>query len=76
MNEITGRQAQILIHIENYIQENGYSPTIRAIAGHCKMSPKGAHNHVIALVNKGCLICQTGRARTIRIKAKKQGANP
>jgi repressor LexA len=76
MRQITERQAQILIFIENFIQENDYSPTIREIAEHFKMSDKGAYDHVIALIKKGCITCQAGKSRTIRIKAKKQGVDP
>jgi repressor LexA len=75
MRQITKRQAQILIFIENFIQENGYSPSVRDIAGHFKISPRGAHDHVLTLVKKDCITCNAGKSRTIRLKEKKQGAN-
>jgi len=73
MRQITERQAQIIIFIENFIQENGYSPSIRDIADHFKMSTKGAHDHVMALVKKDCIRCQVGKPRTIRIVPKMYG---
>ena len=76
MGQITERQAQVLIFIENYIQENDYSPSARDIADHFRMTAKGAHDHVMALLKKGCIRRQAGKPRTIRIGAKKQGANP
>ena len=72
MRQITDRQAQILIFIENFIQENDYSPTLREIAEHFNMSTKGAFDHITALIKKGCIICQAGKSRTIRLKAEKQ----
>jgi len=73
MRQITERQAQILIFIENFIERNSYSPTVREIADHFKMSPKGAHDHILALIKKGCITSNANKSRTIRIKAKKQG---
>jgi repressor LexA len=76
MRGITARQAQILIFIENFIQQNDYSPSIKEIAEHFNISVKGADDHIFALENKGAIEVTRGKARTIRIKAKKQGANP
>ena len=72
MRHITERQAQVLIFIENFIQENNYSPTIREIAKHFNMSAKGAFDHIFALQKKGAIHCVYGKARTITL-AKKQG---
>jgi len=73
MRQITERQAQIIIFIENFIAQNGYSPTFREIADHFKWTPKGAHDHILALVKKGYIEFKSKKARTIRITAKKQG---
>jgi len=70
MRQITERQAQILIFIENFIEENNYSPTFREIAEHFNMSAKGAFDHITALIKKGCIVYQAGKSRTIRPKAK------
>jgi repressor LexA len=67
------RQAQILIFIENFIQQNGYSPTIREIADHMKITPRGAYEHVLALLKKGCIEHQSKKPRTIRKIVKKEG---
>jgi len=73
MRKITERQAQILFFIENFIERNSYSPTVREIGEHFKMSPKGAHDHVSALLKKGFITSNSNKPRTIRIMAKKQG---
>jgi len=70
MRQITDRQAQILLFIENFIDKNDYSPSIREIADHFEMSAKGAYDHVWALIRKEYLIRQSGKSRTIRPKAK------
>jgi repressor LexA len=73
MRQITERQAQILIFIENFIQENDYSPTVREIAAHFKMTAKGAYDHMTALIKKECITAQVGKSRTIRLNKKNQG---
>ena len=73
MREITVRQAEILLFIENFIAENQYSPSIREIGEHFLMSAKGAHDHVISLIKKGCLTMQYNKPRTLRINRKKEG---
>lgn len=73
MREITGRQTEILIFIEKFIADNGYSPTVREIGEHFRISPKGAYDHIIALQNKGYVDWKNQKPRTIRIKAKKGG---
>ena len=55
MRRLTERQAHVLIFIENFIQENNYSPTFREIGNHFKMSAKGAFDHVLALQKKGAI---------------------
>jgi repressor LexA len=73
MREITVRQAQVLIFIENFIQENNYSPTVRAITAHFKMTAKGAYDHITALIKKECITAQVGKFRTIRLNKKNSG---
>jgi len=71
MRQITDRQAQILLFIENFIEQNDYSPSIREIAEHFQMSAKGAYDHVWALIKKEYITRQPGKSRTVRPKAKK-----
>jgi len=73
MQEITKRQADFLVYIENFITQKKYSPTVREIAQHFMITPKGAHDHLTALIKKGCITCEPKKSRTIRITAKKQG---
>jgi len=74
MKELTKRQTEILLFIEKYIKENGFSPSVREIAGYFKISAKGAYDHILALVKKGFITMQSGKPRTIRILAKKRGS--
>jgi len=73
MRIITVRQLEVLHFIEGFIKDNGYSPTIREIGKHFRVSAKGAYDHVIALEKKGYVTYQTGKLRTLRIIEKKQG---
>lgn len=49
----TERQGQILKFIRDFIDENGYAPSIRETADHFNISLKGAHDHITALEHKG-----------------------
>ena len=52
--ELTFRQQKILDFIHDYVQHNGYPPSIREIARKMKIkSPRGAAKHLIALEKKG-----------------------
>lgn len=65
MKKLTARQAQILRFIRSFIDEHTYPPTMREIAAHFKISPKGAHDHVKALEKKGKIRYDQRRSRTI-----------
>lgn len=67
MNELTERQKKILDFITDYIQQNGYSPSIRDIAKHFRLSPRGAHIHVLALEKKGYIERNPKKFRSISL---------
>jgi repressor LexA len=75
MKQITKCQREILSFIENFIENNGYSPTYREIGEHFKISPKGAYDHIFALEAKGLIKTQCKKPRTMKILVKKQGGN-
>jgi repressor LexA len=68
MRPLTERQNEILDYIKTFINQNRYSPTLREIAGHFHITPKGAQNFTIALEKKGYIESQRGKPRTITIK--------
>ena len=78
MNQLTDRQQVVLEYIETYLRENPYPPTIREIAAHFKISPKGAFDHIKALERKGRIRADSNRSRTIEVigKATGEGRSP
>jgi len=69
---LTPRQAQVLAFINNYLDEHGYPPTVREVAGHFGFrSPRAAHDHMKALQKKGFLRSTPGKPRTLELLAPK-----
>lgn len=65
MTDLTARQQKVLDFIARFIQTNGYSPTLRDIAGHLSVSSTfGVNRHLDALEKKG-FIRRSGTARGI-----------
>ncbi|SHH17448.1 transcriptional repressor LexA [Thermosipho atlanticus] len=68
MNQkLTRKQQRVLDFITSFIQQNGYSPSIRDIAKHFKLTPRGAHIHVIALEKKGYIKKNSNKSRSISL---------
>ncbi len=68
---LTERQRRVLTYVHNFIQEHGYSPTIREISdalGYRSVS--AVHAHLRNLQAKGCLSCAKDKPRTLRVLAK------
>ena len=55
MKGLTKRQLEVAQFIENYIEENGYAPSVRNIADHFGFSPKAAFDHMTALKKKSII---------------------
>ena len=73
MHALTERQQEILAFIQNHLQREGHSPSLREIAGHFGFkSPKAAADHVHALRRKGALDQRPRRARSLRIRSPLQ----
>ena len=65
---ITKKQKEILDIIKEFINKNGYSPTIREIGSIAKLnSPATVYAHLINLREKGYINYLDGKMRTIRI---------
>ncbi|MEP0814122.1 MAG: repressor LexA [bacterium] len=70
MKEITDNQKVILEIVAEFIDDEGYPPTIRDIAGAYQCSVKGAYDHVLALEKKGYLVRDKMRSRGILLTDK------
>ncbi len=67
-NELTDRQQEILSFILQFIEENGYPPTLREIGRKFGISSTfGVKRHLDALVKKGYLNIESNASRGISI---------
>ncbi|MCR5760463.1 MAG: transcriptional repressor LexA [Sphaerochaetaceae bacterium] len=55
MRGLTKRQQEVVEFIENYMDKNGFSPSVRDIADNFGFSPKAAYDHMTALKKKGII---------------------
>ncbi|MDR2467836.1 MAG: transcriptional repressor LexA [Spirochaetaceae bacterium] len=67
MIKLTEKQYEVLNYIKTYINRHSYPPTIREIAGHFAISPKGAFDHVAALKKKKRLKMLDHGSRTLEL---------
>ena len=73
MVTLTDKQAKILQFIESQVQ-TGASPTIREVALHFHFkSFNSAACHIKALVDKGFLLANEGKARSLRLASRVMG---
>jgi repressor LexA len=65
---LTKKQRQILDYISDFINDNGYAPSIREIGDHFKLSsPATVHAHIENLKSKGFLKTGYNEARSIEL---------
>ncbi|MEZ5336702.1 MAG: transcriptional repressor LexA [bacterium] len=62
---VTDKQREVLQYIADFIDGNGYAPSIRDVAGKFECSVKGAYDHVVALEKKGLIERARNRSRSI-----------
>jgi len=68
------KQKQILDFLSQYIQKNGYSPTLQQIASAISVSSLATvHEHLASMAQKGVIKKFTGAVRGIEIVDKKLG---
>jgi repressor LexA len=67
MKGLTARQKEVLGFIGDFILEHRFPPTIREISEFFHVSPKSAHDHILALEKKGVLAFNRNRSRTIEV---------
>jgi len=70
---LTKRQKQILDYIRNFIEEEGYSPSLEDIRKHFRLSSRStAHYYIETLLRKGYLNKLNNQARAIEITNRKK----
>lgn len=70
VENLTERQFEVLCHIREYIQDNGYPPTVRELGEMIgTTSPSTVHEHLRALRDKGFIHVEPGRFRALRVIA-------
>lgn len=67
MKGLTERQREILDFIAQYCEDKSYSPAVREIAIHFKISIRAVQDHIIALQKKGYIVQTQHVSRSIRI---------
>jgi repressor LexA len=66
--KITARQKQVLEFVRNFIQRDGFPPTVRDIASCLKIvSLNAVRRHLLALEKKGYLRLEPGKSRGIQL---------
>lgn len=65
MKQLTPRQREVYSFLEDFIEREGYSPSVREVADHFSISVKGAHDHIKALSKKGVIQSEGSVSRSI-----------
>lgn len=66
---LTNKQKEIYIIIKQFIEQKGYSPSIRELCNLSnRKSPATIQEYLITLKEKGYITYELGKNRTIRIK--------
>jgi repressor LexA len=67
---VTDKQREVLQYIATFVEDNGYAPAIRDVAGAFECSVKGAYDHVVALEKKGLIERDKNRSRSIQLAGR------
>jgi repressor LexA len=67
MKDLTEKQEAVLSFLTKYQARHGYPPTNREIAAGFLISPKAAHDHILALEKKGAVRIRGRSSRSIEI---------
>ena len=76
MKSLTKRQNEVLDFLKAFLQRKKYPPTMREIAAHFSISPKGAYDHIKALEKKKFIRCNINRSRAIEIMSDENDEEP
>ena len=66
--QFTERDKEVLLFIQKYIYDHGYSPSIREISKAVYMSRNAVHYHLYKMVELGYLSITPKTARSIVLK--------
>ncbi len=72
MNKLTERQLEIYNFVKNFIILKGYPPSLREIASHFRITPRGAQINIEALEKKGYIKRGKGSSRAISLVDRKE----
>ena len=67
MTKLTIKQKMVFEAIEWFINEHGYSPTIREISGLLRSDVHAVFEKVLVLEKRGYISTVSGKSRTIKI---------
>jgi repressor LexA len=75
---LTERQQAILNFINEYVEENGFPPSVREIGRHFGVYPATVQDHISALERKGYLQKKRFQSRTLSVSAssRREGGIP
>src|SRR2546428_6696399 len=68
---LTEKQQAILGFINEYVEDNGFRPSVREIGRHCEIYPATVQDHISALERKGYLRKKRFQSRTLSISARR-----
>src|SRR5207244_11630219 len=68
---LTERQQAILDFINQYVEENGFPPSVREIGRHFEIYPATVQDHISALERKGYIQKKRFQSRTLSIPARR-----
>lgn len=73
---LTKRQKEILNFIKKFIKAHGYSPTIREIGNHFRLSsPATIHKHLSNLESKGLIMRSYNKSRAVEVLEQRPNLN-
>lgn len=65
---LTERQFEVLCHIKEYMEDNGYPPTVRELGERIGVASSATvHSHLQALHKKGFLEIKADSPRALRV---------
>jgi len=68
---LTERQQAILDFINEYVQKNGFPPSVREIGSHFGVYPATVQDHISALQRKGYLQKKPFQSRTLSVSSRR-----
>src|SRR5437879_13255287 len=72
---LTEKQQAILDFINEYIEDNGFPPSVREIGKHFEIYPATVQDHISALERKGYLQKKRFQSRTLSIPARRTSSD-